>query len=103
MLESAAMPPPKDLPSPGIKPRSSALQVDCLPSELPGESMKTGVGSLFLCPEELPDPGIKLGSPALQADFLPAELPRKPHVRLREHNACRSTIYLNDLGLGFLL
>ena len=29
-------PPPGDLPNPGIKPRSSALQVDSLPSEPPG-------------------------------------------------------------------
>ena len=27
---------PGDLPNPGIKPRSSALQVYCLPSESPG-------------------------------------------------------------------
>ena len=30
--------PPRDLPNPGIKPRSPALQVDSLPSEPPGES-----------------------------------------------------------------
>ena len=28
-------PSPGDLPNPGIKPRSSTLQADCLPSELP--------------------------------------------------------------------
>ena len=28
-------PPPGDLPNPGIKPRSLALQVDSLPAELP--------------------------------------------------------------------
>ena len=31
-------PPPGDLPNPGIEPRSSALQVDSLPSEPPGKS-----------------------------------------------------------------
>ena len=30
-------PPPGDLPSPGIEPRCSALQMDSLPSELPGK------------------------------------------------------------------
>ena len=29
-------PPPRDLPDPGIKPRSPALRVDSLPTELPG-------------------------------------------------------------------
>ena len=30
-------PPPRDLPNPGIKPRSPALQADSLPAELPGK------------------------------------------------------------------
>ena len=32
-------PPPRDLPNPGIKPRSPTLQVDSLPAALPGNSM----------------------------------------------------------------
>ena len=32
-------PPPGDLPNPGIKPGSSALQADSLPAELPGKLM----------------------------------------------------------------
>ena len=35
-------------PSPGIKPRSPALQADSLPSELPGKPKNIGVGSHFL-------------------------------------------------------
>ena len=31
---------PGDLPNPGIKPGSSALQADSLPAELPGKSFK---------------------------------------------------------------
>ena len=31
-------PSPADLPDPGIKPRSPALQADSLPSELPGKT-----------------------------------------------------------------
>ena len=38
----------RDLPNPGIKPRSSTLQVDSLPSEPPGKLKNTGVGSLSL-------------------------------------------------------
>ena len=41
-------PPPGDLPNPEIKPRSSALQTDSLPSESPGRPKNTGVGSLSL-------------------------------------------------------
>ena len=37
-----------DLPNPGIEPRSPTLQADSLPSELPGKSKNTGVGSLSL-------------------------------------------------------
>ena len=37
ILEWVAIPPPGNLPNPGIKPRSPALQVDSLPSEPPGK------------------------------------------------------------------
>ena len=39
---------PGDLPNPGIKPRSPALQADSLLSESPGKPKNTGVGSLAL-------------------------------------------------------
>ena len=39
---------PRDLPNPGIKSRSQALQADSLPSEPPGKPKNTGVGSLSL-------------------------------------------------------
>ena len=38
-------PPPRDLPNPGIKPKSHALQVDSLPSEPAGKPKNTGVVS----------------------------------------------------------
>ena len=44
-------PPPGDLPNPGIKPRSSALQEDSLRAEPPGKPMNSGVGSLSLLQE----------------------------------------------------
>ena len=37
-----------DLPNLGIEPRSPTLQADSLPSEPPGKSKNTGVGSLSL-------------------------------------------------------
>ena len=54
-LEWVACPPPGDLPDPGIKPRSSALQADSLPAEPPGKPKNTGVGSLSLLQGDLPD------------------------------------------------
>ena len=41
-------PPQGDLPKPGTEPRSPALQVDSLPSELPGKPKTTRMGSLSL-------------------------------------------------------
>ena len=38
----------RDLPNPGIKPRSSTLQVDSLPAKPQGKSKNTGVDSLSL-------------------------------------------------------
>ena len=39
-------PSPGNFPNPGIKPRSSALQVDSLPAEPQGKSKNTAVGSV---------------------------------------------------------
>ena len=39
---------PRDVPNPGIEPKSPALQADSLPSDPPGKSKNTGVGSLSL-------------------------------------------------------
>ena len=36
------MPPSRDLPNPGIKSRSPALQADSLPAERPGKPMEKG-------------------------------------------------------------
>ena len=74
-------PSPGDLPNPGIKPRSSALQADSLLAEPPGKPKNTGVGNpslvqwIFLN-QELN----QLRSPTFQADSLPAKLPGKPTV-----------------------
>ena len=42
------IPSPGDLPSPGIEPRSPALQGDALPPEPQGKPKNTGLGSLSL-------------------------------------------------------
>ena len=46
ILEWIAFPFSKDLPNPGIVPRSPSLQVDSLPTEPQGKPKSTGVGSL---------------------------------------------------------
>ena len=48
ILEWVAFPSPGNLPNPGIKPRSPALQVDSLPGKPQGKHKHTGVGSLSL-------------------------------------------------------
>ena len=48
ILEWVAFPSPGDLPSPGIKPRSPALQADSLPAEPQGKPKNTRVDSLSL-------------------------------------------------------
>ena len=73
-LEWVAMSSPGDLPNPGIKPRSPALQADSLLSESPGKPKTTGVGSLVLLQGIFPTQE----SPALQVDSLPTKLPGKP-------------------------
>ena len=47
-LEWETVPLLRDLPNPGIKPRSCTLQAGSLPSEPPGKPMNTGVGGLSL-------------------------------------------------------
>ena len=45
---------PRDLPNPGIEPRSPALQADSLPAEPQGKAGNTGVGSLSLLQQIFP-------------------------------------------------
>ena len=71
-------PPPGDLPDPGIKPRSPALQADSLPSELPGKPKNTGVDSLSLLQGIFPTQESNRGLLCQQADSSPSELPGKP-------------------------
>ena len=54
-------PSPGDLPNPGIKPRSPALQVDSLPSVPPEKSKNTGVSSLSLLQRIFPTQELNQG------------------------------------------
>ena len=69
-------------PTPGIEPRSPALQADSLLAEPQEKPKNTGVGSLSLLLGISPTPGIEPRSPALQADSLLAEPPGKAEVRV---------------------
>ena len=75
---------PRDLPNPGIEPRSPTLQADSLLDEPPGKPKNTGVGSLSLLLGNLPYSGIKPGYPTLQVDSSPAELQNTLHL-LQSH------------------
>ena len=59
ILEGVAI--PGDLPNQGIKPRSPALQVDPLPSELQDKPKNTGVGSLSLLHQIFPTQELNRG------------------------------------------
>ena len=71
-------PPLGDLPNPGIKPRSLALQVDSLPSEPPGKPMNTGVVAYpFSRGSSRSRKQIRIS--CIAGEFFTAELPGKPH------------------------
>ena len=48
ILEWVVVPFSRDIPNPGIKPRSPALWENSLPAEPPGKPENTGMGSLSL-------------------------------------------------------
>ena len=54
-------PSPGDLPNPGIKPRSPAMQANSLPAESPRKPRNTGMGSLSLLQGIFPTQGSKQG------------------------------------------
>ena len=54
-------PPPRDLPDPGIKPRSPTLQADSLLAKPQGKPKNTGVGSLSLLQGIFPSQALNWG------------------------------------------
>ena len=77
ILEWVTISSPGDLSSPGVEPRSPALQADSLPSEPQGKPKNTGMGSLSLLQGIFPTQESTRG--LLQVDSLPAELSEKLH------------------------
>ena len=61
ILEWVAFPFSRDLPNPGIKPRSPAFQVESLPAEPQGKPKNTRVGSLSLLQQILLTQGSNRG------------------------------------------
>ena len=57
---SLSLLPARDLPNPGIKPRSPTLQADSLPAEPQGKPKNTGMGSLSLLQQIFPTQKIEL-------------------------------------------
>ena len=73
-------PSPENIPNPGIKLGSSALQAACQsPLSIGLFRQEHWSGSPFPSPENIPNPGIKLGSSAL------------PHYRIWD--VCREDVY----------
>ena len=70
-------PPPRDLPNPGMEPRSPTLQAGSLPAEPPGKPKNTGVGCHALLQGIFPPrDGTQVSH---TADSLPAEPQGKPY------------------------
>ena len=72
--------PPGDLPSPGIIPRSPALQADSLQSEPPGKPKNTGVGSLSLLQGIFPTQGSNPGLPHCKQILYPLSHQGSPRI-----------------------
>ena len=72
-------PPPRNLPNPGIEPRSPALQADSLLSEPPGKPGNTGVGSLSLLQGLFPTQESNWGLLRCGQILYPRSYPGSPH------------------------
>ena len=73
-------PPPGDLPSPGIEPRSSSLLADFFYHLSHQGSLRILEWVVYPMPRGPPNPGVEPGSLVLQVDSLPPELPGKPNI-----------------------
>ena len=61
ILEWVAFPSSRDIPNPGIEPKSPTLQADSLPAEPQGKPQNTGVGSQSLLQGIFPTQGSNSG------------------------------------------
>ena len=73
---------PRDLPNPGIKPRSPTLQVDSLPSEPLEKAKNTGVGSLSLLQGIFPTQELNQGLLHCMQILYQPELPGNPIISI---------------------
>ena len=112
-------PPPGDLPNPGVKLRSPALQVDSLPSEPPRKPKNTGVGSLSLLPGIFPTQESNWGLLHCKQILYQLSCQGSPQLTLQHHQpqtffasvfsvpkfspwshvACRHRVFLNSFHL----
>ena len=89
-------PSPRDLPNPGIEPRSPALQAEGSPRILEWVAYPFSRGSSW--------PRNQTGSPALQPGSLPAELPREALFSSWLYpNECMHFILMSVLELMIIL
>ena len=92
----------RDLPNPGIEPRSPALQADSLPAEPPGKPKNTGVGSLFLLQRTFLTQESNQSLRHCRRIFLPTELLGNPVDFQSSSIFCHpdvSSVFLNALIL----
>ena len=94
-------PPPGNFSNPGIKPRSSTLQVDSLPSEPRGKPKNTGVGSLPLLKGNFPTQVSKQGLLDCRRNSSPAELPATPSQPIQFSSVAQSFSTLRLRGLQY--
>ena len=96
-------PSPGNLPSPGIEPRSPALQENSLPSEPPRKPRNTGVGSLSCLPRIFPAQESNWHLMHSGVDSLPAELPGKPSnaIRMDVHLCLQQVCILEEEDLSY--
>ena len=98
ILEWVAFPFSRDLPNPGIEPRSPTLQVVSLPVEPQGEPKNTGVSSLSLLRWRSWEANSRMepGSSALQMDSLSIELSGEPYFYFLTMSYFMSQDFIQD-------
>ena len=84
ILEWVAMPSSRDLPNPGIKPRSPTMRADSLPSEPPGKPKNTGIGSLSLLQGNFPNQELNQGLLHCRWTLYQLSYQGSPHTRILE-------------------
>ena len=95
-------PSPGDLPDPGIKPGSPALQADALTSEPPGKPKNTGRGCYFLLQGNFLTQGLNLCVLHWQEDFyncVPWETQHKYSIIIIEPRSLQNGIHCKILSM----